>query len=131
MQADWTRLQEHNRHLRSLYAQQFRNSRKVADELCECRQQVLSLRRDIVSLRRLVQSVPEDLLREVRMHTGNLVSVSTSQVQQTMQQQMVERRGIALCACMLASLSSLLVLHGNGLHCHVDLSTGFHQRSHH
>ena len=98
MQADWTRLQEHNGYLRSLYAQQFRRSRKLADQLCECRQQVHSLRREITDLRQLVQSAPVDLLREAQMHTGKLVSLNRAQVQQTMLQQMAERRGIALCA---------------------------------
>lgn len=104
MQADWTRLQEHNGYLRSLYAQQFRNSREVADKLCECRQQVHSLRREISDLRQLVQLVPVDLLGEARMHTGKLVSLSTAQVQQTMQQQMVERRGIAFMCIHAADL---------------------------
>ena len=106
MQADWTRLQEHNAYLRRLYAQQFHNSRKVVDALCNCRQQVRNLRCEIGNLRQLVQSVPIEFLREAQLRTGKLVSLNKIQVQQKLQQQLVERRGIVLCAYML-QMSSL------------------------
>ena len=112
MQADWTRLQEHNAYLRRLYAQQFRSSRKVVDELGNCRRQIHTLRCEISDLRQLVQSAPTDLLREAHAHIAKLVSLNKIQVEQKLQQQLVERRGIVLCAWML-EISCL-----TGTHCY-------------
>ena len=107
MQADRTRLQEHNVYLRKLYAQQFHSSRKVVHELCSCRRQMHSLRCEISDLRQLVQSVSSDFLREAQAHIGKLVSLNKIQVEKKLQQQMEDRRGIVLCTWMI-QISSLL-----------------------
>ena len=101
MQADRTRLLEHNTFLRKLYADQFHSSRKVVDELCNYRQQIRNLRCQIGELRQLVHSFPIDFLRETQAQIGTLVSLNKIQVQQKLQQQLMERRGITLCACLL------------------------------
>ena len=101
MQADRTRLLEHNTFLKKLYAEQFHSSRKVVDELCNCRQQIRNLRCQIGELRQLVHSYPVDFLREAEAQIGTLVSLNKIQVQQKLQQQLMERRGIILCACLI------------------------------
>ena len=101
MQADRTRLLEHNTFLKKLYAEQFHSSRKVVDELCNCRQQIRNLRCQIGELRQLVHSYPIDFLREAEAQIGTLVSLNKIQVQQKLQQQLMERRGITYIVCML------------------------------
>ena len=54
-----------------------------------------------------MQSVSSDFLREAQAHIGKLVALNKIQVEQKLQQQMEEKRGIVLCAWMI-QISSLL-----------------------